>query len=391
MTKSLRPLHLYIHWPFCLSKCPYCDFNSHVQDGVDHEQWLAAYEKELEYFAASDFFANSQIGVQTIFFGGGTPSLMSPKIVEGIIKKISSIWQIDPAIEITLEANPTSFEAKKFKDFKQAGVNRVSVGVQSLIEDDLVKLGRKHSSKEAIEALQAASKIFSKISFDLIYARSGQSLKGWQQELKQAMELASGHISLYQLTIEKGTPFYKAYRDGDLILPENDVSADMYDWTNEYLSACGYNRYEISNYAKRGYECKHNLAYWNYKEYLGIGPGAHSRLGQKEKRNAMMMVHSPVNWLKSVAASGNGIQSNHELTQLELVEEAIMMGLRLQEGINFKNFLQNTGCNILDFIEQDSLDLFIRSGYIILDNESIRLTQQGLMMHNYIVSRIILH
>jgi oxygen-independent coproporphyrinogen-3 oxidase len=391
MTKSLRPLHLYIHWPFCLSKCPYCDFNSHVQDGVDHEQWLAAYEKELEYFAASDFFANSQIGVQTIFFGGGTPSLMSPKIVEGIIKKISSIWQIDPAIEITLEANPTSFEAKKFKDFKQAGVNRVSVGVQSLIEDDLVKLGRKHSSKEAIEALQAASKIFSKISFDLIYARSGQSLKGWQQELKQAMELASGHISLYQLTIEKGTPFYKAYRDGDLILPENDVSADMYDWTNEYLSACGYNRYEISNYSKRGYECKHNLAYWNYKEYLGIGPGAHSRLGQKEKRNAMMMVHSPVNWLKSVAASGNGIQSNHELTQLELVEEAIMMGLRLQEGINFKNFLQNTGCNILDFIEQDSLDLFIRSGYIILDNESIRLTQQGLMMHNYIVSRIILH
>ena len=235
----MRPISIYIHWPFCLSLCPYCDFNSHLFNSIDHELWLLAYRKEIRYFAEK---LKGRF-VRSIFFGGGTPSLMKPKIVEAIIEEISSLAIISDNTEITLEANPTSYEAKKFQEFKVAGINRVSIGVQSLNEDRLNFLGRKHSAKDAINAINSAKKLFSRYSFDLIYANQDQNLEQWQDELKNAFALAGGHISLYQLTIEKGTPFYKSFHDGKISLPSNDVAASMYEWTNDYLKDNKYKRY----------------------------------------------------------------------------------------------------------------------------------------------------
>ena len=282
-------ISIYVHWPFCLAKCPYCDFNSHVAETINHDVWLKSYLQELDYF--SSIFGGKYI--KSIFFGGGTPSLMEPRVVQGIIEKISSLAIINNNTEITLEANPTSFEINKFKEFRTSGINRVSIGVQALKNKDLLKLGRQHDTGAARQAIIQANNIFDKVSFDLIYARSDQTLKEWQMELMEACELASGHISLYQLTIEKGTAFYKLFHDGKLSLPNNDLAAQMYEWTTEYLATQGYTRYEISNYAKDSYECVHNLTYWNYQSYLGIGPGAHSRIISKNSVCSIMMYHNP--------------------------------------------------------------------------------------------------
>lgn len=378
-------LSIYIHWPFCLSKCPYCDFNSHIANSIDDDNWLKSYEKEIEYF--KDIIQNKYI--KSIFFGGGTPSLMNPKIVEGIINKISGLARIDKQTEITLEANPTSFETEKFKAFKAVGINRVSIGVQSLREDDLKKLGRTHDSLQAIKTIESANKIFSRVSFDLIYARSSQKLKDWQQELKQAMELVTGHISLYQLTIEKGTPFYKLFHDGNLILPNSDMAAEMYEWTNDYLESQNYFRYEISNYAKKGQECVHNLTYWNYNDYLGIGPGAHSRIIENPSSvSAIMMWHKPEKWLEAVNNKNNGIQTNSKLTKQEIIEEILMMGLRLKNGINISALEQKIDAKLENILDISSLNHYQELDLIRLD-ENLYLTDKGLMLHSYIVPRLL--
>ncbi|HJD55352.1 MAG TPA: radical SAM family heme chaperone HemW [Rickettsia endosymbiont of Pyrocoelia pectoralis] len=384
-------LSIYIHWPFCLSKCPYCDFNSHVANSVDHDYWLISYKKEIEYF--KHIIQNKYI--KSIFFGGGTPSLMNPKTVEGIINKISSLAIIDEQTEITLETNPTSFETEKFKEFRAAGVNRVSIGVQSLKEDDLKRLGRTHDSLQAIKTIEAANKIFSRVSFDLIYARENQTLNDWQQELTQAMSLATGHISLYQLTIEKGTPFYKLFHDGNLILPNSDLAAEMYEWTNDYLESQKYYRYEISNYVNKGQECVHNLTYWNYNNYLGIGPGAHSRIYSNHLSisedpiavSAIMMWHKPEKWLETVNNKGNGIQTNAQLTKQEMIEEILMMGLRLSKGINIKTLEQKIEAKLEDILDMNNLQHYQKLDLIRLD-ENIYLTDKGLMLHSYIVPRL---
>ena len=386
MRVMANDLSIYIHWPFCLSKCPYCDFNSHVASTIDHNQRLKSYETEIEYF--KDIIQNKYI--KSIFFGGGTPSLMNPVIVEGIINKISNLAIIDNQTEITLETNPTSFETEKFKAFKAAGINRVSIGVQSLKEDDLKKLGRTHDCMQAIKTIEAANTIFLRVSFDLIYARSGQILKDWQEELKQAMQLATSHISLYQLTIEKGTPFYKLFKEGNLILPHSDAAAEMYEWTNHYLESKKYFRYEISNYAMIGHECLHNLTYWNYNSYLGIGPGAHSRIIESSSSvSAIMMWHKPEKWLDSVKTKNVGIQTNTKLTHKEIIEEMLMMGLRLSKGINISTLEQKLNTKLENILDMNNLKHYQALDLIRLD-ENIYLTDKGLMLHSYIVPRLII-
>ncbi len=389
-----NPLSIYIHWPFCLSKCPYCDFNSHVVDKVDHDTWLKCYELELDHF--KDIIGHKYI--KSIFFGGGTPSLMKPFVVEGIIKKIANLAIIDEQTEITLEANPTSFETEKFRDFRSAGINRVSIGVQSLVEDDLKSLGRQHDVGQAIKAIEIARHLFPRISFDLIYARSNQTLESWQDELTNAMKLASGHISLYQLVIEKGTLFYKLFNEGNLTIPNSDQAADHYEWTNCYLKSQGYLRYEISNYAILGHECKHNLTYWQYDNYLGIGPGSHSRVNMCDSNftsnlYSIMMWHKPEKWLQAVDSLGCGIQQINKLSMQEIIEEMLMMGLRLEKGITIDSIQKRTGKQLFEILDMGKATYYKELGLLrwdegLGDKGHINLTNKGLMLHSYIVPRL---
>ena len=385
MNFDMKPISIYIHWPFCLSLCPYCDFNSHIANTVDHNRWLKAYEEELEYFAP--IIKNKE--VKSIFFGGGTPSLMQPFVVQGIIDKIASLGTISPVCEITLEANPTSFETNKFRQFKLAGINRVSIGVQSFSEKDLLVLGRKHSSEEAINAIKSASDIFSRYSFDLIYARPQQTLKQWQEELKFALTLAGDHISLYQLTIEKGTPFFNLLRSNKLQLPTNDLAAELYEWTGNFLKENNYNRYEISNYSKLGEECIHNLCYWNYGEYIGIGPGAHSRIHHGKSVSALMMYHKPDKWLDSVMCQGHGIQNNTKLSIVEIIEELVMMGTRLANGVGEESLQKLLKLKFTDIFNQDILEYYISKNLVSVDNSILKLSDSGLLLHNYLIARLL--
>lgn len=382
---SGKEIAIYIHWPFCLSKCPYCDFNSHTSSAIDVEQWKRAYLKEIEYFKHKI----SGRYISSIFFGGGTPSLMPPSLVEFLISTLSFIATIDSNTEITLEANPTSVEMQKFKNFRLAGINRVSIGVQSLRLKDLEFLGRKHDIKEAISAIQLAQDIFANSSFDLIYARPSQTLEDWMLELEDAMALASSHISLYQLTIEKGTPFYKQHREKDFLLPNSDLAADMYNATNEYLLSMGYSNYEISNYAIPGYESSHNLTYWNYGEYLGLGPGAHSRIEYDDGYFSIMNISLPQKWLNSVLIDGSGVQRKTLLSSKEITEELLMMGLRLKNGIDDSRLYYLTGKNFVDILNQSELDKYINMGFLRFKNDRLVLTNKGLLLHNYIVSRLV--
>lgn len=389
-------ISIYVHWPYCKSLCPYCDFNSHLASGIDHALWLKAYIREIEHFT------NTIRGkyIQSIFFGGGTPSLMEPGTVEGIIDKLSAIGQIDDNTEINIEANPTSYEVEKFKQFKSAGINRISLGVQALNDKDLSALGREHSAWQALKAVESASNIFDRYSFDLIYYRPGQALKSWELELQEALKYAGEHISLYQLTIEKGTPFYGQHKQGKLILPDGEVAANMYDLTTDMLTSKGLMRYEISNYALEGKECRHNLAYWHYDEYLGIGPGAHSRLhnfdvndllgDEATKVNAIMMHHAPDKWLNCILDNGAAIQKNSVLSSQEVIEEMVMMGLRLEEGISIQDIENFTKLRIDQIINMQIMHQYIDNGYMRYDNNKIALTSKGLIVHNHIVPRIML-
>lgn len=379
-------LSLYIHYPFCKSKCPYCDFNSHLAKTIDEENFLQSYIKELKYFA--QFLKNRKI--KTIFFGGGTPSLMPVYFVERILEAISKIWEIDKDCEITLEANPTSFEANKFKDFKSSGINRLSIGIQALNDADLKFLGRQHSANEAISTIKNASKIFDNYSFDLIYARPNQNLKNWQKELETAISLSVNHLSLYQLTIEKGTKFYGQYLNKEFILPDENLAADLYETTNQITAKNGLELYEISNYAKKNFECRHNLSYWKSDDYLGIGAGAHSRIyfDDEKKRTAIMMKHKPEDWLKSIAEKNHAIQSEEKISEQELLEEIMLMGLRLKDGIENAVFVRHFKKNIEEIFDLEKLKALENQGFIDLNKKRIKIKKEKLIITNSIIEKI---
>ncbi|WP_111429434.1 radical SAM family heme chaperone HemW [Rhodobacteraceae bacterium DSL-40] len=322
---------VYIHWPFCASKCPYCDFNSHVSARVDHARWRAALAAEIRATAAT--LPRRQ--VTSVFFGGGTPSLMEPETVGEVIRTIAEVWDLAPGTEISLEANPTSVEAGKFRAFRDAGVNRISLGVQALNDPDLKALGRLHTAAEAIGAFETARAVFERVSFDLIYARQNQSRAAWEAELREAIAIAVDHLSLYQLTIEPGTRFGDLFARSRLRgLPDDGLSADMYELTQEICASSGLSAYEVSNHAWPGAECRHNLVYWRYGDYAGIGPGAHGRLTRSGERAATVAYRDPAEWLAAVERTGSGIESTDTLDAEIQSEEMLMMGLRLTEGIS---------------------------------------------------------
>ena len=326
---------IYIHWPFCLAKCPYCDFNSHVTRNVDHDMWREALLKELRHSAA----LTGPRKVDTVFFGGGTPSLMQAKTVSALIEEIDKLWGLKPNAEISLEANPTSVEADKFSDFANAGVNRISMGIQSLNNADLKALGRMHSVEEALKAFDIAKAQFKRVSFDLIYARQKQTADSWFAELRQALDLAVDHLSLYQLTIEQGTRFGDLYERGNLKhLPPTDEAADMYLGTREICAEYGLEGYEISNYARKGAESRHNLIYWRYGDYVGVGPGAHARLTLNHQRTALHTHTSPQEWLDLVEENNHGMHDPELLTLEDQAIEYLMMSMRLTEGSDLRRY-----------------------------------------------------
>jgi putative oxygen-independent coproporphyrinogen III oxidase len=331
---------VYIHWPFCLSKCPYCDFNSHVRRApIDEPRFMRAFVAEIAATAARV----PDRTVSTIFFGGGTPSLMQPKTVAALLEAIARHWRIAPDAEITLEANPTSVEAERFRGYRAAGVNRVSLGVQALDDRVLSQLGRMHTAKEALAAVDVARRVFARYSFDLIYARPQQTPQDWAKELKLALAEAGEHLSLYQLTIEPDTPFATLHATGKLKVPDEERARALYDTTQEICAAHGLPAYEISNHARPGGECRHNLIYWRAHEYAGVGPGAHGRLDIDGDRYATATEKRPEAWLDRVERSGHGLVTDEVLTREEASDEYLMMGLRLTEGIDVSRYVAVSG------------------------------------------------
>ncbi|MHA1540271.1 MAG: radical SAM family heme chaperone HemW [Alphaproteobacteria bacterium] len=362
-------LSLYIHWPFCLSKCPYCDFNSTVPSKVDTETWQEAYLTEMRYWAEKI----TPRTLKTIYFGGGTPSLMSPVLVENILAAAAQHFTFADDIEITLEANPTSTEIDKLRAFKTAGINRLSLGVQSLRDDALQFLGRAHSADDARKAILETQQIFKRTSFDLIYARPDQTLTEWEAELREAIALADSHLSVYQLTIEEGTPFGKQ----EIPVPEGEKSAAFYDLTNRILDAHGFRAYEVSNYAKKGEESRHNFAYWHYDDYLGLGAGAQSRLTITGHKYAIENTAQPQKWLEAVQDKKTGLLTEEKLTQNDQCVEMLMMGLRLQDGISRTAFRQKTGQDLDEIIPSFKQEKLVEEGLLVCDEISLRATEKG--------------
>jgi oxygen-independent coproporphyrinogen-3 oxidase len=351
-TSSDQDFGVYIHWPFCKAKCPYCDFNSHVRhEAVDHMRFARALARELEFMHQ---LAPAKT-VTSIFFGGGTPSLMPPAAVAHVLDQVARLWPVASDAEITLEANPTSVEAENFRGYRAAGVNRVSVGVQSLNAADLAALGRQHTPAEALAAFRLAARIFPRVSFDMIYARPGQTVAAWREELKQALGEQQGHMSLYQLTIEPETRYFDLYNAGKLVIPEDDLAAELYEVTQELTAAAGLEAYEISNHARRGHESRHNLTYWRYFDYAGVGPGAHGRLGGL----ATACGKHPETWLRDVEAQGHGLVEKQQLTSAEQAPEYLLMSMRIHEGLDLARHARLAGRSIgPDRIETlQSLDL----------------------------------
>lgn len=372
---------LYIHWPFCQSKCPYCDFNSHVASKIDQEQWLKAYLAELDRYAA---LTNGRV-LNTVFFGGGTPSLMDPDVVHAILDRVQRLWPMANDPEITLEANPGSVEAGRFRAYAQAGVSRVSMGIQALNDTDLKRLGRLHSVGEAKKAFEIARSCFDRVSFDLIYARQDQSLAEWQAELRSALSMAVDHLSLYQLTIEDGTAFGDRHEKGKLKgLPDDDRAADMYFATQEICEASGFPAYEVSNHAAPGSESRHNLIYWRYGDYIGIGPGAHGRLTLSSVRYATETWKAPQKWLQAIEM-GSGESSRASLTGKEQANEYLLMGLRINEGIDPGRILDMSRQSL----NKDTLD-YLQDIGMIEQGERISVTRQGRPVLNSIIRELLL-
>ena len=373
---------LYIHWPFCQSKCPYCDFNSHVSSNIDHDAWTKAYLSEI----SKNHRHSSEKILNTVFFGGGTPSLMPSKTIEAIINHILALWKPSNQLEITLEANPTSIDVSRFKEYKSAGVNRVSIGVQSLDDMSLKYLGRLHTGKDAITAVQTAQSIFDRVSFDLIYARQNQTIKDWEKELLSALSLGTNHMSLYQLTIEDGTVFGDRAKIGKLPgLPSEDLSADMYTLTQEIMNNNRLPLYEVSNHAFPGEESHHNLIYWRGGDFIGIGPGAHGRYYEGPKRKATVMAKSPNKWLSQIDKVGHSAEPTTILSKSEEALEYLMMSARLVEGTDLK-FLESLDLNL---VKHKNIKGLIELGLILIKNERIILTPKGRPILNSVLSELI--
>jgi len=361
---------LYIHWPFCLAKCPYCDFNSHVRDRVDAAGMGEALLADMRH----ERMMTQDEPLESIFFGGGTPSLMPPALVERLIAEAERLWGFADGIEITLEGNPSSIEAANYAALAAAGVNRVSIGIQALDNETLRFLGRLHDASEGLAALEVAQRHFARVSFDLIYARPGQSLAAWQAELARALSFGTGHLSLYQLTIEPGTKFATMVRQRQFIPLDDDAAADMFTLTREMTAAAGLPAYEISNHAHPGEESRHNLTYWRYHDYCGIGPGAHGR------RQGMATVRhrKPENWLGAVAEFGNGISETRPLGQREQASEAMLMGLRLAEGVDLAAMAKRFDLRQDDLCDPAKRDLYVRQALVMWDGQRLTVTEQGM-------------
>jgi putative oxygen-independent coproporphyrinogen III oxidase len=370
----------YVHWPFCAAKCPYCDFNSHVRhQPVDQERFAAAFLKEMDTMRA----LSGPKTVTSIFMGGGTPSLMHPKTVETILDGIASRWYVPAGIEVTMEANPSSVEADRFRGYRAAGVNRVSLGVQALNDRDLKFLGRLHNVEDALKAIRLAREIFPRMSFDLIYARPNQTVEEWEKELNEAVSYAVDHLSLYQLTIEEGTPFFGLHKAGKLIVPDGDQSAELYEATQQITAGFGMPAYEVSNHAKPGAESRHNLTYWRYGDYAGVGPGAHGRLTRGGSKIATATERKPETWLELVEADGHGMVEQEMLEREEQADELLLMGLRLREGIDLVRWQQLSGRE-LDPAREEFL---LGHGFLErLGNSRIRCTPSGMLILDSVVA-----
>jgi putative oxygen-independent coproporphyrinogen III oxidase len=380
----MEPLALYIHWPFCLAKCPYCDFNSHVRDRIAQDRFRAALRGELAWEAR-------RLGprmLTSIFFGGGTPSLMEPESVAALIEDAHHLFVPADDIEITLEANPTSVEAGRFAAFRDAGVNRVSIGVQSLDASALHMLGRQHSAAQAITALETARVIFPRISFDLIYARPGQTLEAWRAELRQALDLAADHLSLYQLTIEPGTKFEAMHRRGEIDLPDEDTAAALYAATAEEAERFGLLAYEVSNYARPGSESRHNLAYWRYGDYAGIGPGAHGML-TLPAITTIRRHRAPEPWAELVERQGHAVVEQTALAPTERAREMLLMGLRLTEGIDPMRFAVRTGMALEDALDASVLRQALDERYLDWRNGRLTATAEGRLRLDALLAAIV--
>lgn len=372
---------LYIHWPFCLKKCPYCDFNSHVRDEVDHARWQAA--------LITDMRAEAQVAagepLESIFFGGGTPSLMPPALVEALLREAENLWGFAPGIEITLEANPSSVEAGRFADLAQAGVNRSSLGLQSLHDDSLRFLGRLHDAHEGLTALDVAQRVFDRVSFDLIYALPGQNPLQWEADLAKALACGTSHLSLYQLTIEPGTRFETMVRRGDFTPLDDDAAADLFELTQSITTAAGIPAYEVSNHARAGQESRHNLTYWRYRDYAGIGPGAHGRRGgvatQRHKK--------PENWLGAVEERGSGCQIAQAITPATQATEALLMGLRLAEGIDLAHLSQRFDLPITLLLDAGEFAALQQLGLVWTHEQQFGITPAGMPLLDAILPRIV--
>lgn len=430
----MKPVSLYIHYPFCELKCPYCDFNSHVRENVNQQNFLNAYLKEIDFY--KNYLKEREI--QTIYFGGGTPSLMAPNMVAEILNKLNKDFKLSNNPEITIEANPSSSEIEKFKSFKQAGINRISIGVQSFDDNRLKFLGRKHNAKEAIKAIESAKQIFDdRLSFDLIYATKNQTLDDWQKELEQAVKFNPKHLSLYQLTIEKGTDFFNQYKKGEAKTVNDDLAEDMYFYTIDKLKQHGLKKYEISNFAALSHESQHNLNYWRYGEYLGLGAGAHSRVELAEfrvenlnsyvelslrvnnnersnpenlkeldchvtdstrndgsyndvSRTGIYNIHSPEKWLEQVNKTGSGTQKHWKLDKQEVLEEMLFMGLRVKEGIKLEKFTELFGKSFDEIFDMNKINYLFQEELLkVTNNKSLKATDKGMMIHTSVYKKLI--
>ncbi len=381
MASTMPALALYIHWPFCVSKCPYCDFNSHVRDNVDQVAWRTALLTDMAHEAA--LTAGRQVG--SIFFGGGTPSLMPPDTVAALIKAAERHWGFTEAVEITLEANPNSVEVANFAALADAGVNRVSLGIQALDDTTLQLLGRAHNVHEGERAITTAQEHFDRVSFDLITARPGQSLADWETELTRALGFGTGHLSLYQLTIEPGTRFETLHRKGELILPEEDLAADLFIATRAHMARAGLPAYEVSNHARPGEESRHNLADGRYTDSLGIGPGAHGRrLGQASERHK-----KPENWMAALAVRGHGIKAERTLTPTGQATEALLMGLRLAEGIDLVALSQRLDLTVGAMVNRRAIDELEGLGFVVMRDDRLQVTEAGMLLLDAILPKVV--
>jgi oxygen-independent coproporphyrinogen-3 oxidase len=372
---------IYIHWPFCEAKCPYCDFNSHVSRNIDQAVWKKAYLSELHRYAAETRGRT----VTSVFFGGGTPSLMDPETVAAVIHEIKTLWPTANDLEITLEANPSSVEAGRFEAYRDGGVSRISMGIQALNDTDLKRLGRIHSTSEALAAFDIARNTFERVSFDLIYARQDQTLKEWEAELNQALTLSIDHLSLYQLTVEDGTAFGDRYALGKLRgLPDDDLGADMFDLTQDVCGSAGMPAYEVSNHARDGAQSRHNLIYWRYGDYLGIGPGAHGRMTVNGQRKATICYSNPKRWLDAVEANAPE-QSRESLTREDEATEFLLMGLRLRSGIDVDRYARMAQKPLSHHALSHLTDI----GMISLTKSTLSVTDQGFRVLNSVIAELL--